>query len=259
MNAPVNSTSAAVRIAQAAARRAKAAPVIRLPPMPTIGDLVKLYRLRARKQLSQNFLMDQNLTNKIVKASGYMNNSCVCEVGPGPGGITRSILNQGPKKLLLIEKDKRFKPTLELLRECAPGIVDIYYGDVLSFNMSRLFPEEEAKEWTDTIPNIRIIGNLPFNISTPLIIRWLKDMSQRANAWRYGRVTLSLTFQHEVAERLVAEAAEAQRCRLSVMAQYLCKVYYKFTIPGNSNLSSATVSAYFGLHTEIKASFIVLH
>jgi dimethyladenosine transferase 1 len=214
--------------------------------MPSIGDLVKLYRLRAIKQLSQNFLMDQNLTNKIVKSAGYINNHYVCEVGPGPGGITRAILNRGPKKVLLIEKDKRFKPTLELLRECAPGKVDIYYGDVLSFNMSRLFPEEEVRAWDDTIPNVRIIGNLPFSISTPLIVRWLKEMSQGTSAWRYGRVTLALTFQHEVAERLVADAAEAQRCRLSIMAQYLCKVYYKFTIPGKGDFHHWELNCQFG-------------
>jgi len=228
MSAPLR--SAAARVAQVATK--KVIKPVRLPPMPTIGDLVKLYRLRARKQLSQNFLMDENLTNKIVKSSGHMNNNYVCEVGPGPGGITRSILNQGPKKLLLIEKDKRFKPTLELLREYAPEKIDIYYGDVLSFNMSRLFPDEERKDWTDTLPNIRIVGNLPFNVATPLIVRWLKDISRHTNAWEFGRVTLALTFQHEVAERLVADAADVQRCRLSVMAQYLCNVYYKFTIPG---------------------------
>jgi len=176
--------------------------------------------------------MDENLTNKIVKAAGSMEGRHVCEVGPGPGGITRSILNRGAKKVLLIEKDTRFKTTLEMLSLYAPGKVETYYGDVLSFNMSQLFPEEERKDWLEEVPSIRIIGNLPFSVSTPLIIRWLRDISNRANVWSYGRATLTLTFQEEVAERLVAEASDAQRCRLSIMAQYLCYVTHRFTIPG---------------------------
>jgi dimethyladenosine transferase 1 len=218
-----------------AIRRALAAERQRLPPMPTIRDLVKMYKLQAMKQLSQNFLMDQNLTNKIVKSAGWMDDCYVCEVGPGPGGITRSIITRGAKKVLLIEKDTRFKSTLDLLSEYAPGKVETYYGDVLSFNMSQLFPEEAKREWEDEVPPIRIIGNLPFSISTPLIIRWLRDISNRTNAWRYGRATLTLTFQEEVADRLVADASFAQRCRLSIMAQYLCHVSHKFTIPGKAS------------------------
>lgn len=219
--------------ASPAVRRAVAIQTQRLPPLPTVRDLVKLYKLRAQKQLSQNFLMDENLTNKIVRAAGSMEGCYVCEVGPGPGGITRSILNRGAKKVLLIEKDQRFKSILGILREHAPEKVEPYYGDVLSFNLSQLFPEEEKREWDEEIPSIRIIGNLPFSVSTPLIIRWLRDISNRANAWRYGRVSLTLTFQEEVAERLVASESFAQRSRLSIMSQYLCHVSHKFTIPGN--------------------------
>jgi len=87
---------------------------MRLPPLPTVRDLIQIYKLRARKQLSQNFIMDENVTRKIVKAAGKIKDGYVCEVGPGPGNITRSILEAEPKQVLVIEKDRRFLPSLEV-------------------------------------------------------------------------------------------------------------------------------------------------
>lgn len=205
---------------------------LRLPHLPSIRDLVRLYKLRARKQLSQNFLLDQRLTNKIVKAAGKVENCYVCEVGPGPGNITRSILQKGAKHVTVIEKDRRFIPSLELLADAVEGKMKIVIGDIMDYSMDTIFPREYAKEWHQRSPPMFIIGNLPFNVSTPLIIRWLRQMSEHSGVFSYGRTRLLLTFQKEVAERMVAPPASPQRCRLSVMCQYLCDVRHKFTISG---------------------------
>ena len=100
--------------------------------------------------------------------------------------------------------------------------------------MTDIFPKEAAQPWTGKPPNIHIIGNLPFNVSTPLIIKYLNDISTQSEAWSLGRVQLTLTFQKEVAERLAAPMLDKQRSRLSIMSQYLCHVQHKYTIPGRA-------------------------
>lgn len=114
----------------------------------------------------------------------------------------------------------------------ASGRLTAYHGDVLRFNMDNLFPEECIKPWTDDLPNSHIIGNLPFNVATPLIFQYMEAISNRRGAWRYGRTKLTLTFQKEVAQRIVAEANSEHRCRLSVDIQNLCHVKLKMIIPG---------------------------
>lgn len=209
---------------------------LRLPPLPTVRDLVKLYRLRARKQLSQNFLMDERLTDKIVKAAGKINGHHVCEVGPGPGSITRSIIKKMPKRLIVVEKDPRFVPSLELLQEASKPHVNMHIeiGDILMYNLEKGLEGAPISEWTHSLPPIHLIGNLPFSISTILIIRWLERISQKTSAWTYGRTSMTLTFQKEVGERMVGQPGTVHRCRLSVMCQLWCDVHYKFTIPGTA-------------------------
>ncbi|XP_020569052.1 dimethyladenosine transferase 1, mitochondrial isoform X2 [Oryzias latipes] len=213
---------------------AKKVASFRLPPLPTVGELIKLYNLRAEKQLSQNFLLDLRLTDKIVRQAGCLNNAHVCEVGPGPGGITRSILNAGAADLLVVEKDSRFIPGLKLLSEAAPGKLRIVHGDILTYRMDRGFPTDISKPWDQEPPNLHIIGNLPFSVSTPLIIKWLENVANRTGPFAFGRTRLTLTFQKEVAERLTASTGSRQRSRLSIMAQYLCTVHNCFTIPGRA-------------------------
>ncbi|XP_056649095.1 dimethyladenosine transferase 1, mitochondrial [Diorhabda sublineata] len=209
---------------------------IRLPPLPTIRDLVKLYRIRALRQLSQNFLMDERITDNIVKAAGKLRDHHVCEIGPGPGGITRSIIKKQPKKLIVVEKDPRFLPTLELLQECCKDFTDfqIEIDDIRSYNFETGFKGAPKHDWFEAPPPVHLIGNLPFSVSTNLIIRFLQAISEKNSAWTFGRSSMTLTFQKEVGERMVAPIMDKQRCRLSVMCQLWCEVQYKFTIPGKA-------------------------
>ncbi|KAK6731009.1 hypothetical protein RB195_007463 [Necator americanus] len=207
----------------------------RLPPLPPLRDFIHMYRLRAKKVLSQNYLMDMNLTRKIVRSAGVQPGDWVCEVGPGPGGITRAILESSCDRLDVVEIDKRFIPPLEHLAEAAEDRLHIHHGDVLKTNIGEFWSKEvgnRCREWNDNPPPMHIIGNLPFNIASPLIIKLLKDMSYRSNVWRFGRVPLTLTFQMEVAKRICSPIDDDARSRLSIMAQYLTEPKLLFTIPG---------------------------
>ena len=135
-------------------------------------------------------------------------------------------LQRGPKTLL-----NAHSPLFQVLDDATKRLT-AFHGDVLDFNMDTLFPQECVKSWHDTPPNTHIIGNLPFNVATPLIIQYMESIANRTGAWRYGRTKLTLTFQKEVAERMVAEINSDQRCRLSIVCQYLCHVNLKMVIPG---------------------------
>uniref|UniRef100_K1Q4P1 rRNA adenine N(6)-methyltransferase n=1 Tax=Magallana gigas TaxID=29159 RepID=K1Q4P1_MAGGI len=189
--------------------------------MPRISEIVKLYRLSATKKLSQNFLLDMNVCHKFVNCISVTKGSHICEVGPGPGGITRALLESDAEKVHVIEKDKRFLPPLEALRAASGGRLDVHLGDAKYFDMHSLFPPYCARPWQKMTPKVNIVGNLPFNVSLGLLLKWLEQISKKSGPWQLGRVPLTLTFQHEVAERILADVDSEHRCRLSIMSQDL--------------------------------------
>lgn len=227
----------------------------KLPPLPKTRDLLHVYGIRAKSNLSQNFLLNPRLLKRMVRMAGVMPGHRVIEVGPGPGNLTRAILEQSPFEVLAIEKDRRFLPLLEQLADSVlPGQLKILLGDALDHDLNNVFGDAEqlaasfklsdnlpdylfrfGRDWQDSSnPLIRVVGNLPFSVSTILLIKWLRHISQRDSFWQYGRVPMLLTFQDEVARRICADPASCDRSRLSAMAQNYCHVDYKMTISGKS-------------------------
>jgi len=207
---------------------------IRIPPFPTVNDLLRMYNIRAKKQFSQNFILDPRLLNRIAKRCGNLQGRHVIEVGPGPGGITRALLGLGASRVAVIEKDPRFSETLNYLNATCGNRLDIHMGDVLSFNMENLFSDKLRKSWNEEQEEVKLIGNLPFNVSTPLLIKWIRAISEHSNLFSYGRVPSVLTFQHEVAQRIIAPPNDPQRSRLSIVCQNWARCEYEFIIPGGA-------------------------
>lgn len=227
----------------------------KLPPLPRTRDLLHVYGIKAKSNLSQNFLLNNRLTKGLVRAAGISPGHRVVEVGPGPGNLTRAILEQSPFEVLAVEKDRRFLPLLEQLADSVlPGQLKILVGDALDHDLDNVFgdPKQLAskyelpdnlpdylfnfcRDWEDDKqPPIRVIGNLPFSVSTALLLKWLNLILQKRGFWQYGRVPMLLTFQEEVARRICAPPTDFARSRLSAMAQNYCHVDYKFTISGKS-------------------------
>lgn len=188
----------------------------------------RIYRVRARKELSQNFLLDERVARKFVQSAGRLAGTHVIEVGPGPGSLTWAIVEGGPTaqppaRVTVVEKDPRFLPFLEQLAELAPCPVDVVHGDILDFNYDAALPDP-------TLP-VRIIGNLPFSIATPLLFGYLKMIRGRTGPFRHGAAELSLCFQKEVADRITAPVHSKVRSRISVMAQHCCDVSVAYPLP----------------------------
>ena len=177
---------------------------MQIDKLPPLRDIIATHALNAKKSLGQNFLLDLNLTAKIARLAGDLEGHDVLEVGPGPGGLTRGLLASGARRVVALEKDRRCIPALAEISDAYPGQLDVFNADALDFDISSHL----------TVP-IRIVANLPYNIGTELLIRWLTPKE-----WPPFWSTLTLMFQKEVAERIIATPNSKAYGRLAILAQW---------------------------------------
>jgi 16S rRNA (adenine1518-N6/adenine1519-N6)-dimethyltransferase len=180
--------------------------------LPPLRETIAKHGLDARKRFGQHFLLDLNLTRRIARAAAPLGEGTVIEVGPGPGGLTRALLLEGAARVVAIEVDPRPLAALAELAAAAEGRLTVIEADALAVDPATLGP-----------PPYRIVANLPYNISTPLLVRWL----QRADAI----ADMVLMFQKEVVDRLAARPRSKDYGRLSVLAQHVCEVRRLFDVP----------------------------
>ncbi len=183
-----------------------------LPALPPLREVIARQGIAARKSLGQNFILDLNLTRRIARAAGRLDDCTVIEIGPGPGGLTRALLAEGARRVVAIERDPRCLAALGELAAHYPGRLQIVEGDALALDAAAL-----------TEPPRKIVANLPYNIATALLLRWLDRIGDYES--------LTLMFQREVAERLVAAPRRPAYGRLSVLVQWLTEPKILFDLP----------------------------
>jgi len=185
--------------------------------LPPLREVVRTHGLMAKKSLGQNFLFDLNLTSRIARSAGPLEEATVIEVGPGPGGLTRAILAAGAKKLIAIERDTRCMPALAEISDHYPGRLEVVEADALQFD-PRLMVGDRL---------VRIIANLPYNVGTALLTGWLTG-----EAWPPWWTSLTLMFQREVAERIVADESDPKNYgRLGVLCGWRAESRILFDVP----------------------------
>ena len=183
--------------------------------LPPLRDIIREHSLSARKSLGQNFLLDLNLTARIARAAGPLEDATVVEIGPGPGGLTRALLALGARHVIAVEHDERAIPALQAIAERYPGRLEIVCTDARTFDVRPYLGSTKAK----------IVANLPYNIATHLLIGWLS-----AEPWPPWYDMMVLMFQREVAERIVARENEEAYGRLGVVANWRCETKILFDI-----------------------------
>ncbi len=183
--------------------------------LPPLRDVIQRHGLSARKSLGQNFLLDLNLTAKIARAAGDLTQADVLEIGPGPGGLTRGLLASGARKVVAVEKDARCIPALEEIAAAYPGRLEILEGDALEIDATQ-----------HLTPPIKIAANLPYNVGTALLTRWL-DPPDWPPFWE----SLTLMFQREVADRIVAKPGSKAYGRLSILAEWRTEAEIVMDLP----------------------------
>jgi len=190
-------------------------PQLQLNDLPALKELLIAHDLWAKKSLGQNFLLNPSITDRIARVA-KIEGEVVLEVGPGPGGLTRSLLRHGAKKVIAIEKDHRFVLFLQHLVEVAPSYLEIHEQDALKLSLPDLLKEYH-------LDKITIAANLPYNVGTQLLLQWLHSLTLIK--------TMTLMFQKEVAKRIIAQKRTSAYGRLSVICQYLCEAKILFDIP----------------------------
>lgn len=196
--------------------------------LPPLRDVIAAFDLRAEKSLGQNFLLDSNITDKIARLPGDMNSATVIEIGPGPGGLTRSLLKAGAAKVIAIEFDPRAVAALQDLQLKSADRLEIIQGDALGIDITAI----------SSAPRL-IVANLPYNIATPLLISWLAQLRQNPQNFN----GLYLMFQREVADRITASPSTKAYGRLSIMAQWLCDVARVYDLPPSAFTPPPKVSS----------------
>jgi 16S rRNA (adenine1518-N6/adenine1519-N6)-dimethyltransferase len=183
--------------------------------LPPLREVIATHGIAAKKALGQNFLLDLNLTARIARAAGDLTACDVLEIGPGPGGLTRGLLASGARHVLAIEKDARCLPALEQIAARHPGRLTVIEGDALDID-----------PLAHLTPPIRICANLPYNVGTELLVRWLTPPD-----WPPFWTSLTLMFQREVAERITAQPGGKAYGRLAILAQWRCDARIVLDLP----------------------------
>lgn len=187
-------------------------------PLPPLRQVLAAHGLKAKRSLGQNFLLDLNLTARIARVAGPLEDVTVLEIGPGPGGLTRALLTEGAARIVAVERDARCLAALEQIAAAYPGRLEVVAGDALELGSS--MPASLA-----AAPVVRIVANLPYNIATPLLVNWLQ-----IEPWPPWWDRLVLMFQHEVAQRITAAPGSRTYGRLSVLAQWRATARLAFTV-----------------------------
>ena len=187
----------------------------RIDTLPPLRQVIADHGLSARKSLGQNFLLDLNLTAKIARAAGDLGGSDVLEIGPGPGGLTRGLLAEGARRVLAVEKDARCLPALADIEAAYPGRLTVINADALALD-----------PLTHLTSPIRVVSNLPYNVGTELLIRWMTPSD-----WPPFWQSLTLMFQREVAERIVAAPGSKAYGRLALMVQWRSDARIVMSLP----------------------------
>ncbi|NPD15841.1 16S rRNA (adenine(1518)-N(6)/adenine(1519)-N(6))-dimethyltransferase RsmA [Xinfangfangia sp. D13-10-4-6] len=183
--------------------------------LPPLREVIRAHDLVAKKQLGQNFLLDLNLTSKIARSAGDLSGSDVLEVGPGPGGLTRGLLAEGARRVVAVEKDPRALPALQEIAEAYPGRLSVLQGDALELDMA-----------AHLTPPVKIVSNLPYNVGTELLIRWLSP-----TIWPPFWQSLTLMFQKEVAERIIAKPGSDHYGRLALLVHWRADARIVMSLP----------------------------